>query len=674
MHESQFLSQIVVLFGTAVVVSWLFRVARAPAILGFLFTGILIGPSSLQLIDRESVRQFAEFGLVLLLFTVGLELSPAPLLRMGRRVLTATGLQMAGVSFIAGAIAFFTLGISLFVAALIGLAVSLSSTAISLKQLSDRGEITTSMGSVTTGVLLLQDVAVIAVMVLLPLAGGPDAAGDGPSPVLAAVGALGLGVIAIGGKRVMPRVIDQVLSRGGHELATLFAVLMAGGGAWLATQAGWSPALGACVAGLLLAGADVRHQLVAEITPFRDVFNALFFISVGMIVDIDLALTHAPYLVVAVAATIILKTLLTAAAVQISGWPSRIAMQVGVGMCTVSEFAYVLLHQAEALGLVETELVQNVVVYIVGTMMAGAFMFPLGMMATARIGENEPEPADEKESLADAHPELGSHVIVVGYGVNGHNLARVLTSTHIPFCIIEMNLGLAREAQSTGAPVIVGDATRAHILNHAGVKRARAMVVGINDPLATRRIVSIARSAAPGLHIVVRTPNVRELEELTQRGADIVVPADFEASVKIFSHLLEELGVPRNILGAQIAAVRAGGYGVFRGLSSGSQESLEDLLKVLNLSATQTFFLPDSSPAVGKTLAELDLRKRTGVNVIAIVRDRNPVTDLSPDLQLVANDVLVLVGAHAHLLEARKLLDASTQLAPSAPAPTPPAR
>jgi CPA2 family monovalent cation:H+ antiporter-2 len=673
MHESPFLSQIVILFGTAVVVSWLFRVARAPAILGFLFTGILIGPSTLNLIDQESVDQFAEFGLVLLLFTVGLELSPAPLLRMGRRVVVATALQMAGVAIVAGVLTIVVLRVTVPVAALIGLAVSLSSTAISLKQLSDRGEITTMMGTVTTGLLLLQDVAVIAVMVLLPLARGENASGLVPSPLLAGLAAVTLAVVAVGGRRVMPRVIDQVLSRGGHELATLFAVMMAGGGAWLATQAGWSPALGACIAGLLLAGADVRHQLLAEITPFRDVFNALFFISMGMLVSVDLALSNGLVILAAVVATIALKTVITAAAVRISGWPMRIALPVGIGMCTVSEFAYVLLHQAESIGLVEGELVQQVIAYIVGTMMLGAFMFPLGIAAAAqRTGSS-----DAAQRIADAavqgeHADLGSHVIVVGYGVNGQNLARVLKSTHIPFCIVEMNHGLAREAQSAGATVIVGDAARSIILKHAGVERARAMVVGINDPLATRRIISIARAAAPALHIVVRTPNVAELDELTRRGANVVVPADFEASVKIFSHVLEELGVPRNILGAQIAAVRAGGYGVFRGMSSTSQESLEDLLKVLNLAATQTFFLPDDSPAVGKSLAELDLRRRTGVNVIAIVRDRNPTTTFDADFRLASNDVLVLVGAHAQLIEARKLLDASTQLFTSRPSQTEP--
>jgi CPA2 family monovalent cation:H+ antiporter-2 len=244
----------------------------------------------------------------------------------------------------------------------------------------------------------------------------------------------------------------------------------------------------------------------------------------------------------------------------------------------------------------------------------------------------------------------------------------VLKSTHIPYCVIDLNQSLARDVEAAGGHFLVGDAARALILNHAGIEHANALVVAINDPAATRRIVSIARTASPTLHIVVRTQYVAELEELSRLGANVVVPADFEASVRIFSHVLEELGVPRNILAAQIAAVRAGGYGVFRGKSSSSTESLEDLIKVLQISATQTFFLPDTSPACGRTLRELDLRNKTGALLIAVVRDRKPITNPEADFRLQANDVLVLVGAHAQLTEARKMLEVASQL-DATPAP-----
>jgi len=665
MSDSGFLGQISILFGTAVAVSWLFRVVRAPSILGFLFTGILIGPSVFGWIKRESVDHFSELGLVLLLFTVGLELSPAPLLRTGRNLLKATGVQM-GVTGVAGAIcASLVFGLPLPAALLAGLAVALSSTAISLKQLSDRGEISSVMGSVTTGVLLLQDLIVIAVMALLPLATGGEH-GRRPWFTLASFG--GLAGVIVAARYVLPTIINQVQARGGQELVSLFAVMMAGGGAWLASLAGWSPALGACIAGLLLAGADIRHQLVAEITPFRDVFNALFFISVGMLVNVDEAVDKSWIFAAAVGATIVLKTLLTAGAARVAGWPGRVSWRAGLGLCTVSEFAYVLLHQAQAGGLITPEFLDSFVVYLVGTMMAGALVFPIGLAALDSLargkGDANVTPADD----ADAEEgSLRDHVVIVGFGVTGSNLARVLTSTHIPFCVVELNQAAVREIQNNGAAVVIGDAARAGILRHSGIRHANALVVAINDQAATRRIVSLARAVSSTIHIVVRTQYVTELEQLSRLGANVVVPADFEASVRIFSHVLEELGVPRNILAAQIAAVRAGGYGVFRGKSSSSQESLEDLIKVLQISATQTFFLPETSPACGQSLRELDLRNQTGALLIAVVRDRKPMTNPEADFRLAANDVLVLVGAHAQLTEARKLLEVASQLDATAP-------
>lgn len=666
MTDSGFLGQIAILFGTAVAVSWLFRVVRAPSIIGFLATGILIGPSVFGWIERHSVEQFAELGLVLLLFTVGLELSPAPLLRTGRNLLKATGLQMGVTGAAGAALAGLALDLPLPAALLAGMALALSSTAISLKQLSDRGEISTVMGSVTTGVLLLQDVIVIAVMALLPLAMGGESARS-PWMTFASFG--GLAAVIVAARYVLPVIIHQVQGRGGQELVSLFAVMMAGGGAWLASLAGWSPALGACIAGLLLASADIRHQLVAEITPFRDVFNALFFISVGMLVNVDEVVDNAPIFAVSIGATIVLKTLLTAAATRASGWPWRISWRTGLGLCTVSEFAYVLLHQADDGGLVTPEFVQSFVVYLVGTMMAGALAFPIGLAALDRLAASAEGGAGSADDAHGDEVPLRDHVVIVGYGVTGSNLARVLQSTHIPFCVVELNQAAVREIQAGGAPVVIGDAARAGILIHAGVRRANALVVAINDLPATRRIVSMARAASPTLHIVVRTQYVAELEQLSRLGANVVVPADFEASVRIFSHVLEELGVPRNILAAQIAAVRAGGYGVFRGKSSSSQESLEDLIKVLQISATQTFFLPETSPACGQTLRELDLRNQTGALLIAVVRDRKPMTNPEAGFRLEANDVLVLVGAHAQLTEARKLLEVASQLDATAPPP-----
>jgi monovalent cation:H+ antiporter-2, CPA2 family len=668
MHETEFLRDVVIIFGMALVVAWAFRVLRAPTIIGFLATGMIIGPHAWGLVQEHAVDQFAEIGLVLLLFTIGLELSPAPLLRMGPRILIATCIQVGVIALLTALAVALIGGQTWSVAALVGVAVSLSSTAIVLKQLSDRAEVQSTLGNIVTGILLLQDVFVILIMAALPLlASAGDAEADGMLSGFLTVAGLAAGVFAL--RWAMPYILALIFRFGGRELSTLLAVTMAGGGAWVAGHIGWSPALGACIAGLLLANADVRHQLVAEITPFRDVFNALFFISLGMLVPTDLLLEHGALIGFLVLLTLAGKAFVTAAAVRVTGWPLRIALQAGIGLCTVSEFGFVLLLLANGFGFVPDRVLGLFMLYAVGTMLIGAMLFPVSTpiadWIARRFGRADtPAPEVPEEAAVEA---CDRHVIIVGYGVNGENLVHVLSAAHIQHCLVEMNPGLGRKAQESGIPVVIGDATRRSILDHAGLSRARALVVAVNDAQATRRVVALARSVRPDLYIIARTYFAHDFEALTRTGANVVVPADFEASVRIFSHVLEEFDVPRNILAAQIAAVRAGGYGVLRGKSSSSPEALDDLLKVLQLTATQTFFLPERSAACGQTIRGLNIRRLTGATVIAVVRDRVPNTNPGPEFTLNAGDVLVLVGAHQQLAAARELLEAGTQLTPAPP-------
>jgi len=661
MHDAGFLSQAAIIFSTAVLMSLIFRVAKAPSIIGFLFTGMVIGPTSWGFIDQHAVEQFAEVGLVLLLFTIGLELSPAPLMRLGKYILIATATQMIGVMVVVVTTLALFSGLEPTGIVLLAIAIALSSTAIALKQLSDKGEIQSSLGNITTGILLLQDVFVIAVMVLIPLfLGSGEESTNGPRESLIAF--LSLLAVIIIARKLLPVFITQLIRYGGQEFSALFAVMMAFSGAWGASLAGWPPALGACIAGLLLANADLRHQLVAEITPFRDVFNALFFISLGMLVNLDFVFDHLALLLLAIVGTLLLKAAITTAAIRVAGWPLRLGIQAGLGLCTVSEFGYILAMVANQANALPDATLDGITGYIVGTMIVGAILFPMGTKIAERLTRNMKKQGPSRTEPLTAKHDLEDHVIIVGFGVNGENLVHVLTATHIEHCVIEMNQGFIKKIRDLGASVVVGDATREIILSHAGIERARAIVIAVNDAGATRRIVSQARRIRPDIYIAARTYYIDEYDTLMESGANIVVPADFEASVKIFSHVLEEFDVPKNILGAQISAVRAGGYGVMRGKSSSSPESMQDLVKVLQLTATQTFFVPEISVACNKTIAELDLRKKTGATIIAIVRDRTPDTNPEPSTTLMANDVLVLVGAHEQLQSARKLLQAATHL------------
>jgi CPA2 family monovalent cation:H+ antiporter-2 len=656
-HESLFMQEIAVVFGTAVLVAWIFRLLRAPSIIGFLIAGMVMGPSGLGLVHQEDVASFREIGLILLLFVIGLELSPKPLFRMGRSLLIAAGVQIIATAAAAAIVVAVAGTGAILPAIIVGLAVSLSSTAIILKQLSDRGETDSVVGIICTGILLLQDVVVIVIMLALPLVAAVGGEGQDIQHT-ALLFLMGIGVVAVlalVGRRILAIILARVISVGGRELSALFAVFMACTGAWLAGLVGWSPAMGACIAGLLLAEVDARHQLAADVMPFRDVFNALFFVSLGMMVNFAVVGEHALLLVAAIVVTLITKSIFAAVAIKLGGWPTRLTLQVALCLCSVSEFGFVLGLEAGNLGLISEDFLTVFSAYVVGTMMIGAMVIPaagpIAMSLTQRLTKDS-----ESEESAEDRPHT-HHVIIVGYGVNGDNLTRVLSATAIPHCLIEMNPRLVQRARSRDVRVVVGDGTRMPILEHAGIGHAHALVVAINDQVATARIVAQARLARPDLFILARTRFVEEIDDLRRAGASRVIPEDFETSVEITAQVLKEMDIPDNIIDAQLTAIRAGNYAMLRGKATDRAVQTE-LMAALQVTGTRTHHLGESSPAVGQTIAEINLRALTGVTIIAIVRGGKPQTNPAPDLILDANDVLVLVGAHVQLESAKAILEA----------------
>ncbi len=662
MPHAELIAQTLIIFGVALLVGWAFVVLRMPAIIGFLFAGAAIGPSGLGLIPSAGVGGFAELGLILLLFTIGLELSTAPLLRIGPRLAVAAAVQISLTAVVGFVILHHWLGFSTTAAAIVGIALTNSSTAIILKHLADRGEADTTAGLLSTGTTLIQDVVAIAVMLFLPMIAAAQAEWSSLA-ARALFPVLGLVAVVVVARFTLPLVLVRVMGRGGRELLTLFAVVMACAGAWLAERANWSGALGAFIAGLLLASTDARYQFVAEVLPFRNVFNALFFMSLGMLVDVSLILQHAAAFAALVAVAIVLKAALTAGAVALVGWPARLALQVGVGLCTVSEFGYVVAHEIHRVGLMPPDQLDLIIAFAVGTMIVGAMLVPAAdRIAGALTGY---QAGRVRSGSAAAARGLEGHVIVIGYGLNGHNLAAVLTTTRIPLCVVELNRTLARRASAAGVTTVVGDATQASILDRAGLARARALVVAINDPAATRHVVAQARAARPDLYILARTRYTSEVDTLHRLGAREVIPEEFETSIEIFAHVLKEFAVPDNVIEAQIGMIRSGSYGMLRGRPVTGAASAE-LLRLLEATATQTFLLDPASPACGRTLRELDLRAATGVTIIAVVRSGRPTTNPPPDLRLEAGDVLVIVGTHQQLDAAK------ARLTPAGRSMTPP--
>lgn len=656
---TQELTGIVVLFGAALVVAWLMRVLRAPTILGFLLAGMLIGPHGLGWIragdDLEQVRFFAELGLALLLFAVGLELSPAPLVRSGPRMVGAMLIQMGLTAIAVAALVHTFLPLTWWSSAVVGCAVAPSCSAIVLKHLSDQRETDSPAGSVIVGVQLLQDIAVILLLVLLPLVAQP---GDTPPAWVAAKIVLALGglaVVTLVARALMPWIVTIVFRHGGRDVLSLFAIVMASLGAWLAGLAGWSWGLGSFLAGVLLAQTSLRHQLHAEISPFRDAFNALFFMAIGMLVNFELVTAQFLPLSVAILLTLVGKAVLAGSAVVAMGWPTRIGIIAGLGMATISEFGYVFAAAAADHDppLISREFLSFFVAWTVGTMLLGSLLVPIASPLANWWGRRRRGAA--LAALQHA-PRWNNHVIVVGYGVNGKNLAMVLKATRIPRVVVEMGRYLADAAQRDGVEIVVGDATRMAILEEAGLSTARALVTCIDDHHATRSIVAQAHAARPELYILARTRHVSELEILRRLGAREAIPEEFETSIEIFAHVLKEFAVPDNVIDQQISMIRAGQYGMLRGRTSIDRSIRSEWIQLLEAALTQTFLVMEGSPAAGKTVQEMNLRAVTGVTIVAVTRGGKPIPNPPLEFRVQVNDVLVLVGTHRELDAARVYL------------------
>lgn len=654
MHEFHLLTNGIAIFGVGLIVAWMFRLLGAPSIIGFLFAGLVIGPSGLAWVSQEDVEVLSELGLILLLFIIGLELSPELLLHMGRSLLVAAAIQVGATVALVAALGLGLFGLDVQGSVILGIIVTLSSTAIVLKQISDRGEADTPTGRMTTGILIIQDILVITVILCLPfLAFG--AQGEWRERITPSViGLAGLTAMLIFGRRFLAAFVKKVVYPGGAEFVTLFAVVAAFGGAWLAGLVGWSLPLGACIVGLLLAEADVRHQIASDVLPLRDVFNALFFISLGMLVDVDIALSHAAFLGGAIALTLLGKSFVTAFAVRASGWSVAASIQIGIGLCTVSEFGYVLAREANHLELLPDETFTLVTVYALGTMFFGAMLVPIARPLSLRLASIIDRDSGGKQETAPTGDR--PHIILCGYGTNGQNLARVLKATHIPFEIIEIDPRLVKLAADHGHRVTMGDASRGIIQHHAGIERARGVAIAINDFEATARVIAKVRSVRPDVYILADTLRITHIDSLYKLGATEVLAQDFETSIELAAHILKRMDVPNNIITGQLALLRSGHYSMLRGMPADRQTS-DDLMRAFHLTATHTHYVESTSPAAGSTLKRLNLRAETGATIIAVVRNGNPSTNPGAEFVLESGDVLVLVGAHEQIEKATALLD-----------------
>ncbi|MDX1624174.1 MAG: cation:proton antiporter [Gemmatimonadota bacterium] len=651
-----FLDDFVVVLAASVVVLLLSHAIRLPAVVGFLLTGLLIGPHGLHLIREEAIVEvFAEVGVVLLLFTIGLEFSLQRLRRVGRAFFVGGSLQtMLTIGVVTALVAL--AGRPPERALFYGFLAALSSTAIVLKLYADRRELDAPHGRLTIGILLFQDFLIVPLIVLTPVLGGAVEATAREVILRLGGGAVAAGGVFLLARTAMPRLLHAVVRTRVRELLVLGA-LLAGLGLALATESlGFSLALGAFLAGILIAESPYSHQIVAEMAPFRDLFTSLFFVSIGMLLDLEAAVANLGTIAVVVAVVFLLKAAIVGGLALSLGHPIRTATLAALGLAQVGEFSFVLALVGLEAGLIPPAAYQVFLAAAILTMMATPFLVRAAPGLGERVGRLPFLPSPEPPPTPSEEP-VENHVVVVGYGVNGRNLGRVLDRVGIPWVALDLNGEVVRGARAEGRPVVFGDTTRRDVLEACAIEDASVAVFAIPDPDAVRRGVRLAREMNPGLHVIVRARRVTEIEELTTIGADEVVAEEFETSIEIFTRVLERYHVPTNVVEAQAKVLRGDAYRSLRGPRGAGRVS-EAVLDLLAEGTTAVFYVRESSPAAGRTLSELNLRRRTGATVIAIVRADTPHPNPGSDFRVEPGDTMVLVGSHAEISRAFEDLEA----------------
>jgi len=653
------LKDLAVIFAVSLLVILAFHRVKLPPLPGFIVAGVLLGPNALGLVsDVHRVEGLAEVGVVLLLFTIGIEFSLSRLREMGRQVLVGGGLQV-GLTVAAAAGLAAALGHPWRVALFLGCLIALSSTALVLKGLTDQGEIDAPHGRLATGVLIFQDLCVVPIMLALPFLAGR--AGGGGAQLALALGKAALIVISVTilARTVVPPLLTEILKTKSRELFLIAIILLGTLTALGTAEAGASLALGAFLAGLVISESDYGHQALAELLPFRDVFISLFFVAVGMLVEFDFIRAHPVVTLGGVLVVLGGKTVVASAGPAVLGYAGRVALLAGLAVSQVGEFSFVLAREGRGMGLVSETLYQTFLAVAVFTMLLTPFLLQGGPALIDRLEQLVPLdrllPGFRPSGITAGEQPLADHVIIAGYGLNGRNLSAALRSIAAPYLIVELNAQTVRQARSNGEPAFYGDATREEILHALGIERARMLVAAISDPAATRRMVRIARGINPGVHIIARTRYVVEIPELLRLGANDVIPEEFETSIEIFARVLAHYGVAPGETDRLVEQIRASHYQALRGGAPGSDSLRLGTVAGIPQMAVGRIRLASESDLVGKSLAESGLRTRTGALVLSISRGSDNIASPDPQFELAAGDVLVVVGQPGQLEAAREL-------------------
>ncbi len=633
----------------AVVGVVLCRVIRVPPMLGYLAVGVVIGPNALALAQNSSaIRHLAEFGVVFLMFVIGLEFN-LPKLRAMRRHVFGLGLCQVVLTMLIATLA--VLGLSAALPNILSVnwqtalalsgALAMSSTAILVKLMTERLEIEAEHGKRVMGVLLFQDLAVVPLLVLIPALG---TSGEALFMALALAGlkaAVLITLLLTGGQRVMHWWLTLVARRKSEELFILNLLLITLGLAWLTELAGLSLALGAFIAGMLISETEYKHQVEQDIRPFHDVLLGLFFITIGMMLDWRLVFERWPLVLLLVTLPVLFKLLLVTVLARLLGATAGVSLRTGLYLAQAGEFGFVLLTLAADNALVPLQLLNPILASMVLSMLLTPFMIMYSNALVMKLVQNEwLQQSLQMTSIARKSINVNQHVIICGYGRCGQNLARMLESEDIPYMALDLDPDRVRQAAAAGDSVVYGDAVRLQSLMAAGLVRASAVVVTYLDINSALKVLANTQAHAPHVPVIVRTQDDHDLERLRHAGATEVVPDAIEGSLMLASHALALVGVPMRRVIRRVQEQRDARYNLLRGYFHGVDDDGVDEHEHERLSSIS---LTPGAKSLGKTLDQLTLHA-SGTRIVNLRRNNGQVLKPAGDLKLQEGDTLVLSG------------------------------
>jgi CPA2 family monovalent cation:H+ antiporter-2 len=656
------LQDLLIFMGFSAIVVYALQRIRLPSILGFLVTGILIGPHGLGLVsESEQIELISEIGVILLLFVIGMELSIKHLVSIKNSVFIGGTLQV-GLTVLVAGLVYYLLGNSWEESLFVGFLFSLSSTAIVLKVLQDRNEISAPQGRNALAILIFQDIIVVPMMLFTPIIAGQ--AGDITSSILILLlkTAVVVAITIVSARYLVPRLMHSIAKTDSKELFLITTITICFAVAFLTAEAGLSLALGAFLAGLIISESEYSHQATSVILPFRELFTSFFFISVGMLLDLQFFWANIGIVLLIVLLVFIVKSLIASLAIAVLKYPPRTFLLTGLALFQVGEFAFILSKVGIQYNLLSESTNQYFLAVSIVSMLLTPFVIILSERIAFGVLKFRPLKAWDEKLLASqeveqaiATDQLNNHLVIIGYGINGRNLARAAAFSNIPYVAVELDAETVKAEQKKGVPIIFGDAAKDPVLEAVNISKARVVVIAISDPEGTKVVIQNIRTISQSVHLIVRTRFVNEIPELIAHGADDVIPEEFETSIEIFSRALHYFLIPEDDIEHFAEITRSDNYSLFQNKKSIPRTFRPSQYPEFDITSLKV--KTDSHRIVGKTLSELDVRNRFGINILGLSRKDELLTNTGPDEVILQRDILYVTGSQERIDQFRRIIE-----------------